>query len=86
MKCSCGLIEDRDFIAVLNLRMWGVRDSPERVGGFEGDSLPNDGPMKTNSYGIMAVEKQRIGLRFHEITQNPRGKIPSVKVIRTSLK
>ncbi|MHC1602567.1 MAG: hypothetical protein ACXQS4_05000, partial [Methermicoccaceae archaeon] len=45
MKCSnCGLVEGRDFIAVLNLRMWGVRGSPERVGGFE---LSDDGPMKT---------------------------------------
>jgi len=69
MRCSsCRLVEDREFIAVLNLQMWGVRGSPERVGGFEGDFIPNDGPMKTNPYGIMAVEKQRIGLKFHEIT------------------
>jgi len=69
MRCSsCDLVEDRDFIAVLNLRMWGVRGFPEWVGGFE--AFANDGPMKTNSYGIMAVEKQRIGLKFIEITQN----------------
>ncbi|MHA1505947.1 MAG: RNA-guided endonuclease InsQ/TnpB family protein [Candidatus Asgardarchaeia archaeon] len=46
MRCSsCRLVEDRDFIAVLNLRMWGVRGSPERVGGFEGGFRisPNDG-------------------------------------------
>ncbi|MFA4645820.1 transposase [Pyrococcus kukulkanii] len=64
MKClKCGLVEDRDFIAVLNLRMWGVRGSPERVGGFKS--------MKTNPYGVMAVEKQRIGLKFHKITPKP---------------
>ena len=65
MKCSCGFIEDRDFIAVFNLRMWGVRGSPERVGGSA------EGPMRINPYGIMAVEKQRIGLKFHEITLTP---------------
>ncbi|WP_457753357.1 RNA-guided endonuclease InsQ/TnpB family protein [Thermococcus sp.] len=66
VECSnCGLVEDRDFIAVLNLRMWGVRGSPERVGGFEGFS--DEGPMKTNPYGIMAVEKQRIGVKFIKI-------------------
>ncbi|AHF81275.1 RNA-guided endonuclease InsQ/TnpB family protein [Thermococcus paralvinellae] len=69
MKCSCGLVEDRDFIAVLNLRMWGVRGSPEGVGGFE--AFANDGPMKTNPYGVMAIEKQRIGIKFHEITLTP---------------
>jgi len=45
--------------------MWGVWGSPEWVGGFE---LSDDGPMKTKPYGIIAVEKQRIGLKFHEIT------------------
>jgi len=67
MKCPrCNFIEDRDFIAAVNLRMWGVWGSPERVGGFE---LSDEGPMKTNPYGIMAMEKQRIGLKFHEIAQ-----------------
>ncbi|AFK21823.1 RNA-guided endonuclease TnpB family protein [Pyrococcus sp. ST04] len=66
---NCGLVEDRDFVAVLNLRMWGVWGSPEWVGGFEGS--PDEGLMKTNPYGVMAVEKQRIGLKLHKITPKP---------------
>ena len=27
--------------------------------------------MKTNPYGIMATEKQRIGMKFHKITLTP---------------
>ncbi|NJE06982.1 transposase [Thermococcus sp. M39] len=67
MKCSCGFVEDRDFIAVLNLRMWGSGVTPK---GLEVSraSTPNEGPMKTNPYGIMAIEKQRIGIKFYEIT------------------
>ena len=66
MKCpKCGLTEDRDFIAAVNLRMWGSRP-PERVGGFE--AFANEGLMKANPYGIMAMEKQRIGMKFREIT------------------
>jgi len=38
MKCpNCGLIEDRNFIAALNPRMWGVRGFPRkgwRLRGF----------------------------------------------------
>jgi len=65
MKCSrCGLIEDRDFIAAMNLRMWGVRGSPERVGGSE--AFADDGLMKTNPYGIILLEKQRLGLKVIE--------------------
>ncbi len=29
MKCSCGLIVDRDVVAVLNLQMWGAGFTPE---------------------------------------------------------
>jgi len=65
MKCpKCGLVEDRDFIATVNLRMWGVRGSPERVGGFE--AFADEGPMKTNPYGIILLEKQRLGLKVIE--------------------
>jgi len=48
--------------------VWGVWGSPERVGGLE---LSDEGPMKANPYGIMAIEKQRLGVRFHEITLTP---------------
>ncbi|USG99702.1 transposase [Thermococcus argininiproducens] len=66
MKCSCGLVEDRDFIAVLNLRMWGSGVTPK---GLEvSRAFTDDGPMKTNPYGIIAIEKQRIGIKFHKIT------------------
>ncbi|WP_430515269.1 hypothetical protein [Pyrococcus woesei] len=68
MKCSnCGLVEDRDFIAVLNLRMWGPGVA---LKGLEVPSL-DEGPMKTNPYGVIAVEKQRIGIKFHKITPKP---------------
>jgi len=70
MKCpKCGLVEDRDFIATVNLRMWGVWGSPERVRGFE--AFADEGPMKANPYGIILLEKQRLGLRFHEIILTP---------------
>jgi len=76
MKCpKCGLIEDRDFIATVNLRMWGVKGSPKRVGGFE-EKFPDEGLMKTNPYGIMAVEKQRIGMKFHKIALTSRRENP----------
>jgi len=66
MRCPCcNLIEDRDFIAAVNLRMWGVWGSPERVRGFE-EKFPDDGPMKANSYGIILLEKQRLGLKVIE--------------------
>ncbi|NJE09279.1 transposase, partial [Thermococcus sp. M39] len=68
MKClKCGLVEDRDFIAVLNLRMWGSGVTPK---GLEVSRAltPNEGPMKTNPYGIIAIEKQRIGMKFYETT------------------
>ena len=69
MKCpKCNLIEDRDFIAAINLRMWGVWGSPEWARGFEGLNL-DERPMKANPYGVKAIEKQRLGLKFHEITQ-----------------
>lgn len=71
MKCSnCGLIEDRDFVAVLNLRMWGSGVTPK---GLEASraSTPDERPMKTNPYGIMAVEKQRMGMKLHKITLTP---------------
>ncbi|NJE13249.1 transposase, partial [Thermococcus sp. LS2] len=29
---------------------------------------PNEWPMKTNPYGIIAIEKQRIGMKFYETT------------------
>ncbi len=65
MKCpQCNLIEDRDFIAIVNLRMWGVRGSPERVGGFE--AFADEGLMKANPYGIILLEKQRLGLKVIE--------------------
>ena len=65
MKCpKCGLVEDRDFIAALNLRMWGVRGSPERVRGSE--AFADDGLMKTNPYGIILLEKHRVGLKVIE--------------------
>ncbi|NJE13871.1 RNA-guided endonuclease TnpB family protein, partial [Thermococcus sp. LS2] len=66
MKClKCGLVEDRDFIAVLNLRMWGSGVTPK---GLEVSRAltPNEWPMKTNPYGIIAIEKQRIGMKFYE--------------------
>jgi len=63
MRCpNCGLIEDRDFIAALNLRMWGAWGSPEWARGFKGVN-PDEGPMKANPYGVIAIEKQRIGLK-----------------------
>jgi len=46
--------------------VWGSGVPPKGVGGFE---LSDEGPMKANPYGIMAIEKQRIGLKFHEIAQ-----------------
>jgi len=48
--------------------MWGVRGSPKRVRGSE---LSDEGLMKTNPYGIILLEKQRLGVRFHEITLTP---------------
>jgi len=67
MKCpNCGLVEDRDFIAVLNLRMWGSGVTPKGLEVLR--DFPDDGPMKTNPYGIIAIEKQRIGLKLHKIT------------------
>jgi len=48
--------------------MWGVRGSPKRVGGSE---LSDEGLMKTNPYGIIRLERQRLGVRFHEITLTP---------------
>jgi len=66
MKCpQCNFVEDRDFIAAINLRMWGVWGSPERVGGFEEESS-DDGPMKANPYGIIVLEKHRMGLKVIE--------------------
>ncbi|RLF63972.1 MAG: transposase, partial [Thermoplasmata archaeon] len=63
MKCpQYNYAEDRDFIAALNPRMQDIRDSPERVGGLEGRT-PDDGPMNANPYGIILLEKQRLGLR-----------------------
>jgi len=56
---------DRDFIAAVNLRMWGVWGSPERVGGFE-EKSPDDGPMRANPYGIIVLEKHRMGLKVIE--------------------
>ncbi|CAB49750.1 RNA-guided endonuclease InsQ/TnpB family protein [Pyrococcus abyssi] len=72
MKClKCGLVEDRDFIAVLNLRMWGSGVTPKGLEVSRASTL-NERPMKTNPYGIMAIEeKQRIGLKFHKITPKP---------------
>ncbi len=65
MKCpKCNLVEDRDFIAAVNLRMWGVWGSPERVGGSE--AFAGEGLMKTNPYGIIVLEKQRLGLKVIE--------------------
>ncbi|HDJ50629.1 MAG TPA: transposase, partial [Thermoprotei archaeon] len=65
MKCpKCGLVEDRDFIATVNLRMWGVWGSPERVRGSE--AFADEGLMKTNPYGIILLEKQRLGLKVIE--------------------
>ncbi len=34
MKCKCGFIQDRDVVAVINLRMWGLGVTPN------GDKLP----------------------------------------------
>jgi len=45
--------------------MWGAWGYPERVGGFEGES-PDDGPMKANPYGIVVLEKHRVGLKVIE--------------------
>ena len=77
MRCpKCNFIEDRDFIATINLRMWGARGSPERVGGSEGKS-PDDGPMKTNPYGIVVLERQRLGIKSHRKLMNtPVGRTP----------
>lgn len=71
MKClKCGLVEDRDFVAVLNLRMWGSGVTPKGSEVLRA-LTPNEGPMKTNPYGVITVEKQRIGMKFHEITPTP---------------
>jgi len=65
MKCPrCNFIEDRDFIATVNLRVWGVRGSPERVRGSE--AFADDGLMKANPYGIILLEKHRVGLKVIE--------------------
>ena len=47
--------------------MWGSGVIPK---GLEVSrvSTPNEEPMKTNPYGIIAIEKQRIGMKFHKIT------------------
>ena len=38
MKCNkCGLIQDRDVVAVLNLRMWGLGVAPNGDEPFKGD-------------------------------------------------
>jgi len=44
--------------------MWGVRGSPERVRGFE--AFADEGLMKANPYGIILLEKQRLGLKVIE--------------------
>ena len=36
MKCKCGFVGDRDVIAVLNIRMWGLGVAPK------GDELPKE--------------------------------------------
>jgi len=70
MKCpNCGLVEDRDFIAVLNLRMWGLGVTPKGLEVLR--VFPDDEPMKTNPYGVVAVEKQRIGMKLRKITLTP---------------
>jgi len=70
MRCpKCSYVEDRDFIATINLRMWGARGSPKRAGGFE--AFADEGLMRANPYGIILLEKQRLGLRFHEIILTP---------------
>ncbi len=37
MKCKCGFIQDRDVIAVLNLRMWGLGVTPNGDEPSKGD-------------------------------------------------
>jgi len=49
--------------------VWGARGSPERVGGSE--AFTDEGLMKANPYGIILLENQRLGVRFHEITLTP---------------
>jgi len=44
--------------------------SPQAGGGFEGKS-PDDRLMRTNPYGIILLERHRLGLKFHEITLTP---------------
>ncbi|MCD6503478.1 MAG: hypothetical protein J7K58_04560, partial [Euryarchaeota archaeon] len=67
MKCpNCGLVEDRDFYRSLKPSDVECQES-KRIEGFEGRT-PNEGLMKANPYGIIVLEKQRLGLRFHEIT------------------
>ena len=52
MKCpKCNLIEDRDFIAAVNIRMWGAWGSSEWARGFEGLN-PDERPMKPIPMGL----------------------------------
>ncbi|MCD6502798.1 MAG: hypothetical protein J7K58_00985, partial [Euryarchaeota archaeon] len=53
----------------VNPRMRDIRDS-KKLEIPEGRT-PNDRPMNANPYGIILLEKQRLGLRFHEITLTP---------------
>jgi len=70
MKCpQYNLIEDRDFIAALNPRIRGIRDSKKLE--IPREKSPNEGPMNANPYGIILLEKQRVRVKFHKITLTP---------------
>jgi len=54
MKCKCGFIQNRDVVAVINLRMWGLGvapngDEPLKVLSFKGD-VSQSGCMSIKDY------------------------------------
>ena len=68
MKCSsCELVEDRDFIAALNPRCEALEAPPKGL-EVSREKSPDEGPMNANPYGTMAIERQRVRVKFHEIT------------------
>jgi len=50
LKCKCGLVADRDIVAVLNLRMWGLGVAPK------GDELPVNAGSDVSQGGHMSIK------------------------------
>ncbi len=75
MKCeSCGFVEDRDVVAVLNLRMWGSGvtpkgDEPLRVLAFRGYVSQGFGRPKTIKVYEGLPSPNPITIKFHWVKQ-----------------